>query len=259
MAEETRCVCNHSMAAHGLRGDPGCSFCSCRQFRRPSIDEAQIDLTRYASKALDLLLKSSVFKDTPKDVLIQLVKDGHGRVYGPGAYLIHHNDVSPMMHVILAGYVNVETQAQAPGAKTVRTELGPGALVGDLRAFTEQPRWASISAEDNVETLEIDTSKLRGLFATAPELMMTLARMLAPYSATTDEMIDATVNLAVDQFSSDAKSEERREGLDPAKAMEIRARWQQLKEKDLAEQRAQAAARAAINQQLQDHRRDSRR
>src|SRR5947209_3911272 len=174
MAEDTRCMCNHSMAAHGLRGDPGCSFCGCRQFRRPTLDESQVDLTRYAAKALELLGKSDAFKDTAKDALIELVQEGHGRVYGPGAFLVHRNDTSPMIHVVLAGFVDVEASADTAEVKSVEAEVGPGAVVGDLRAFTEQPRWANISAEDNVETLEINASKLRPVFSKHPELMMTL-------------------------------------------------------------------------------------
>jgi CRP-like cAMP-binding protein len=159
-----------------------------------------------------------------------------------------------MLHVVLAGYVQVEAPSDTAQVNAVKDELGPGSVVGDLRAFTEQPRWANISAEENVETLEINASKLRPVFSKHPELMMTLAQALAPFSASTDDMVSATVNLAVDQFSV-TEAEEKREGLDPAKAMEIRARWQKLKEKDLAEQRARETARAAINQQIQDHKR----
>ena len=253
MADDSRCVCKHSMAAHGLHGDPGCSFCSCRQFRRPALDETQIDLTRYASKALDLLAKSPQFKQTPKEALIGLVQDGHGRVYGEGAYLIRRNENSPMLHIILDGFVSLEAQPETATEKAVSEELGPGAIAGDLRAFSDQPRWADVNAENNVETLEIDASKLRSVFAQYPDLLMTLAQALAPYSASTEELVSATLDMAVEQFSAGAGDTER-EGLDPAKAAEIRTRWQQLKEKDLADQQAREAARAAIDRQLHDHR-----
>src|SRR5579862_1935575 len=246
-AEDERCLCKHSVSAHGLHGDPGCIFCSCTQFRRPPIAGLEIALSRYGTKALDLLTKSPAFREIPKDALIAMVEDGHGRVYGPGAYLIRRGDTSSMLHIILAGGVSVETEAETPGAKPDVTVLEAGAIAGDLGAFSDQARWASVSADDSVEALEIDVKKLRHVFRQYPELLMALAQTLAQFSASADELVNATVSLALEQLAEEPQGTGSQAGLDPGKAADIRSRWLELKEKDAADRRAREAARAAID------------
>ena len=155
---DTKCVCSHSFSAHGLRDDPGCSFCGCRRFERPASGKEEVRLSKYAAQGFELLSKHAELKALPKDAIATFVKDGHARMFAPGAYLVHRGDKSHAVHLVLSGSVTVQAGDTGGGQ-----EASAGQLAGDLRAFTEEPRWASVYAADSVLALEIDTAKLRGV------------------------------------------------------------------------------------------------
>ena len=244
LVEDARCVCTHSINAHGLHGDPGCSFCHCRQFSRPAAVHHDVELGKYAAMALDLLSHDPSLSSMPKEALVDVVKDGHGRMFAEGTCLVSRGDRSHALHVVLSGNVMVEPKEAAAGL-----QAGAGEVVGDLRALTEEPRWASVYAVDSVVALEVDTAKLRPVFAKFPELFMALVQWLGKYSENTDEVINATIEAALEQHSTE-EAHERREGLDPSRVMELQARWRKLKEEDrAAADRAREVAQQAIDQQ----------
>ncbi|HVA25147.1 MAG TPA: cyclic nucleotide-binding domain-containing protein [Chloroflexota bacterium] len=203
-------------------------------------------MSKYANSAFELISKSTALKSIQKDALVAFVKDGHGRMYSDGNYLAHRGERSHALHVVLSGSVMVEAkESEGKGH-----EMGAGEVAGDLRAFTEEPRWADIYAIDSVMALEVDASTLRPTFAEHPEFFMALVQSLSKFSENTDDIISATVQAALEQQSVD-QAEHHREGLDPAKALEIAARWQKLKEEArAADDRAREAARKAVDGQI---------
>lgn len=236
-----QCVCTHSASAHGLRGEPGCSFCSCERLRRPVIQRPKVHLTSYATRALELLVKVKAFQETPREALEMMLAEGHGRMFAAGERLVHNGDSSRVLHVIIDGRAALATPGQT-------SELGPGDIAGDLRAFTGEPRWAGLSALDTVDALALDTSKLKPVFAEFPELFETIAQVLAMHTDSIDELVEATLSTALEQYP-EAQTDRRSGGLDPMKAGRIAARWREMKEMDAAEDRARAAVRDAIRQQ----------
>ena len=251
-APAERCKCGHTAGAHGLRGDPGCTFCDCRHYERPVVAKAQIELGRYAKQALELLAKNPDFKGTPRDALAMMLADGHGRMYAAGMPLVQRGSTTHLLHVVLAGEVEVDPPPSDNGPATP-IRAGEGVLVGDLRAFSGEERWSTIVALDNVEALEVNTTKLKPVFAEYPDLFMTLARVLARYAGNladfdaTSELVDATLEMALDQYE-DTVTHAASAGIDPKKAMEIRQRWRELKDQD-KEDRAREALRNAISAQ----------
>jgi hypothetical protein len=217
------------------------------------VAKAKIELGRYAKRALELLVKQPDFKSTPREALAMMLVDGRGRMYGPGIPLVQRGSTTHLLHVILAGDVEVESPPGPRGEPVQIVRAGEGQLVGDLRAFSGEDRWATIITVDSVEVLEINTVKLKPVFAEYPDLFMTLARLLARYAGNladfdaTSELVDATLEMALDQYE-DTVSRTATGGIDPQKAMEIRQRWQELKELD-KEDRAREALRNAISAQ----------
>lgn len=241
--EDARCVCSHSFSAHGLR-DPGCGFCSCKRFTRPAVQTDEVQLGKYASTALELLSKDPTLRGMPKDALTAFVKDGHGRMFASGAYLVHRGDRSQDLHVVLEGSVKVESKEGTAGH-----QVGVGTIAGDIGALTDQARQASVYAIDNVLALEVDTGKLRQMFGEHPDFFMTLVQALGKFGDNPDEVIMATVQAALEQQTVE-RADQQREGLDPDKAVEIAARWRKLKEEErAASDRAREAAQRAIESQ----------
>jgi CRP-like cAMP-binding protein len=242
---ESRCTCTHSINAHGLNGDAGCAFCQCARFTRPAVAKTDVELSKYANSALELLTKTPSLKAIEKDALVAFVKDGHGRMFAAGSYLARRGERSHNVHVVLSGGVYVEPKDEQGKGH----ELGAGEIAGDLRAFTDEPRWASIYATGSTMALEVDASTLKPTFAEHPEFFMALVQNLGKFSDNADEVISATVQAALEQQTVD-QAVQQREGLDPAKAMEIAARWRMLKDEDkAAADLAREAARKAVESQ----------
>ena len=243
---EERCTCSHAMSAHGFRGQPGCTFCSCEQFRRPTVAKQKIELTRLAARAVDLLAHRPEFKGVPHEVLELFAADGHGRMYPPNIEIVKRGSGSHMLCVVISGSVHLEGE---PGSKPI--EMGPGQVAGDLRAFSGEERWASVVTDESSEVLEVNTTKLRGLFSDYPDLFDRLMQMFSRFTDNPDDLVEATLGMALEQFSAQVAADEKRQrgGLDPEKAQAIIARWRELKQEEQEEDKARAAARAAIESQ----------
>lgn len=243
-AAEARCTCTHSINAHGINGDAGCTFCSCPRFSRPNVPTHDAELGKYPASAYELISGSPLLKSVPKEAMVAFVKDGHGRLYANGSFLAKRGERSHALHVVLSGNVMVEPKEGGKGH-----QLSVGEVAGDLRAFTDEPRWADVYALDSVTALEVDVSTLKPTFSAHPEFFNVLVQSLAKFSENTDEVINATVQAALEQQTNE-RAELKREGLDPKKAMEIAARWRKLKEEQrAADDRAREAARKAVDSQ----------
>lgn len=245
---DARCVCKHGIAVHGIKNDPGCAFCGCPRFRRPAVSEqAAVPLGKFPSSAFDLLRKSSDWQAMAPAALTAFVKDGHGRMFAPQTFLVSRGEKSHALHVLLSGTALIEKDVTGQG-----NVVGPGDVAGDVRAFTDEPRWASIIALESALALEVDTASLHSTFAQHPEFFMALVCSVGKFSDNPEEVIHATVQVALERYTAETK-QDWHEGLDPAKKMEIAARWGRIKEQQRADDRAQKAARAAIDSQTGSH------
>jgi len=258
VATEEKCRCSHSFAAHGVGGRAGCTFCSCERFSRPPLVNAPVfQLSKQATEAVDMLCKSGDFQGVARDTVRSFVRVGKRRMFLPGTVLVRQNRPSSKLFVVLHGTVTVER------VKTSRTvdegladqevelvgELGTGSLVGDLSALSGTPRSTSVIANQEVEAFEIDTAALKETFAEHPELFLALTRIMSRDVDTTDELVEQTLQVALYA----CYTEEGAAAPDPEKvrkAMEIRARWREIREKESADDRARAALRAALDEQM---------
>ena len=251
-----RCTCGHAAGVHGIKGDPGCTFCSCRRFERPVVQRPKVELTRFGAKALDFLSKDSRFKEVDKYGLSLILADGHGRVYPAGSTLVRRGAVTHDLHVVISGEVSLETaNSEAEGRKPL--VVGEGSLVGDLRAFSGDERSTTILALEDVEALEINTSKLKSVFEEYPDIFPVLAQVLGSYLAAlgdTAELAEATTDIALNQYGS-ADAEAKRDGVDPNKLNDIRARLREMQEAEREEDRARRVAREAIANQTRREKR----
>lgn len=248
-AAETHCVCRHSIEAHNIRNWTGCSFCNCTQFQRPTfamVDEP-VALSKFSSSALDVLQQGSGLNGLDTNAMVAFVKDGKGRMFAPQSRIVGRGDKSHALHVVLSGSVLVEKELSSQGR-----ELGPGGVAGDLRAFTGDPRWASITALQSAATLEVDTTNLSGAVAKYPGLLQGLVRSLMPFSEHPEEIMKSPLWAARRQPAAQAAAVAG-EDPDAAKRAAIAARWAMLKAQQRAAEeatrRAQQVARDAIKSQ----------
>jgi len=99
-----------------------------------------------------------------------------------GTPLMHQGDLGGAMFVIAEGEVAVTFLDAEAREQTVAT-LGPRDVVGEMSLFTGDRRTATVSAVTNVDAIEITKASLERVFARAPDLVDTFARVLAKRQA----------------------------------------------------------------------------
>lgn len=79
-----------------------------------------------------------------------------------GEFLIHRGDAADDIFVILSGRVRV--QIPLPDGRTMRLRtMTPGAVVGDIAFYTQQPRTADVILEEDSTIMRISSSDLEAL------------------------------------------------------------------------------------------------
>ena len=99
-----------------------------------------------------------------------------------GTLLMSQGDLGGSMFAIVDGTVAVNF-LDKEGREQRVAALGPGEVVGEMSLFTGDRRTATVTAETNVNALEISKTSLEKLFARSPELLDKFAAILAARQA----------------------------------------------------------------------------
>lgn len=129
-----------------------------------------IDNIQYPSKVPPLPLLSQLSYDELKLVLdsTQLV------FYHPGEYVIREREVGNNFYMILDGVVEVIKRGEEDEIKL--TELGEGAIFGEMALISNRPRTASVRALTPLYLLEFNPQKLEPIFQNSPRIKEVLSR-----------------------------------------------------------------------------------
>src|SRR5579862_4415419 len=182
----TECVCRHSVTAHNLGPKKACSFCSCEGFRDPATAPPPMQpLSGEAMRALAILEKNPAFRHVPPEHLEALARLGHRRLYLDGYLLMEQGEPSSSLHILVKGTCKVEREV--PGREPVfLAELHPGDVVGEMGVLNNEPRSATVSALEDLETLELDSAALKSIFKQEPDVLMAMMQVVNERMKTTD-------------------------------------------------------------------------
>jgi len=197
----TECVCRHSLTAHNVGPEKSCSFCSCAKFRDPADAPATPQpLSEQAEKALDILSKNPAFKHVPAQHLEDLAKLGQRRLYLDGYMLMEQGEPSSSLHVLVKGTVKIEREV--PGkAPILLAELGPGDVVGEMGVLNNEPRSATVTALEDLETLELNSAALKELFKNDHDVLLAMMQVVNERMQTTDDLVEASLRVALAQLA----------------------------------------------------------
>jgi hypothetical protein len=183
----TACRCSHSRGAH-RHHTANCLFCRCPSFTAPPAQAPEaLRLGKYAAIAQDLLTRNEHFRSLSPISVGTFLKDGRGRLFGDCNFLVRQGVRSRTLHVVLQGEAIVE----GPDGEA---RLKPGALAGDLRAFSYAPRLSSIYALGPVLTLELDATTLTPALREHQDLHLAVMRALTPAGTKRDGAVEITVD-----------------------------------------------------------------
>lgn len=133
--------------------------------------------------ARDILAKVPLFADAlAADEIGFLAAQSRPAFFRAGTRLMNQGEFGGAMFVIVSGEVSVMF-VDAEAREQAVARLGAGDVVGEMSLFTGDRRTATVVAIDNVDALEITKSSLERVFARAPELLDTFARVLAKRQA----------------------------------------------------------------------------
>jgi CRP-like cAMP-binding protein len=121
------------------------------------------------------------------DGINTLAAASHPAFFRGGTLLMSQGDLGGSMFAIVKGTVAVNFVDKDGREKQVAT-LGPGEVVGEMSMFTGDRRTATVTAQTNVNALEITKTSLEKLFARSPDLLDKFGAILASRQAELNAM-----------------------------------------------------------------------
>lgn len=129
------------------------------------------------------------FPDLSLDEQEALLKISEQRVYPKGSIVIYEGDKSEFCYFILKGSVKVSL-IQVTGRETIISVLKVGEFFGEMSAFDQLPRSATIITEEDCEFLAISQEGFTDVVKTNPEIAIKIIRKLSLRLRDADEMIN---------------------------------------------------------------------
>jgi len=199
------CVCRHSYTAHVAGSSNNCNFCDCRQF----MDGSEIakyappqPLSEQASRALEILSLNSGFQHVAPERLREIAQLGKRRLFLAHDVVMRQGAESDSLQIVVRGSVKIERQVAA-GNTLLLAELHPGDIVGEMGVLNGDPRTATVTALEDVETLEVSAAELRGMFQEDPDVLLAIMKVVNQRLKTTEELVETSVKVALAQLGSD--------------------------------------------------------
>jgi CRP-like cAMP-binding protein len=199
------CICRHSYTAHIARSLGRCSFCNCTEFK----DAAELakyvpqqPLGEQAKRALEILSQSAAFQHVAPERLREIAALGKRRLFLAGTAVMHQGGESDSLHIVVKGEVSIE-RLLASGKTTLLAELHPGDIVGEMGVLNGDPRTATVTATQDLETLEVSASQLKGLFQEDPDVLLAIMKVINERLKTTEELVETSIKVALAQLGSD--------------------------------------------------------
>jgi CRP-like cAMP-binding protein len=138
----------------------------------------------------DLLRTVPIFQPLSEDGLGHLAEKGKRRVFAAGDTLMEQGQVSDAMYVIAQGRVRVERSHRDLSDPIVLARLGPGEVVGEMGVLDGVQRSATVTADTNVETMELDAPAIAGAMAEHPEISNALLHVVTKRMRSTDALME---------------------------------------------------------------------
>ena len=147
---------------------------------------------------VELLRGSMLFAELPEKQLTALVGRLRRRAFRRNEVIFHRGDPGGVIHLIRAGSVKIHLPSEE-GDETVLGLLGPGACFGELAALDGEPRSATVTAVEPVETFALMRDDLIASIRETPDLALALLATLAVRMRRTNEWLEDAYYLDLDQ------------------------------------------------------------
>ena len=143
----------------------------------PSSGDAPAGMTA-ALAALEALGRNLAFSRVTPQHRRDLATHGRKRLFTAGTPLMKQGDQSTAAYLLVKGRVKVERRESEAENALALAELGPGELVGEMGVLSHAPRSATVTAMEDLETLELTADALREVFHDDPDVLLAFVKIM---------------------------------------------------------------------------------
>jgi CRP-like cAMP-binding protein len=162
----------------------------------PVVKETGTALSPAASQfILNSISKMSLFAGVHVSKLMQIVKLIKGTRVPSRRAIITRGAPGESFFIVLEGECEVVHQEEGDGdGETVLATLPPGECFGEMALITGEPASATVRAKDDATVLVVSKNNFNAMLGIAPEIAITLARILANRLARTGRQVVEELN-----------------------------------------------------------------
>jgi CRP-like cAMP-binding protein len=162
----------------------------------------------------DLLSRVPVFAELGPDDLARVAQVAVPRAFDAQQVIFREGDDSDTCYIVRSGHARAVRQ-HPDGRMITLATFGPGDIFGELAMFDDERRSATLEALDDLATLAIPGSQMRGLLGRHPEiavkLVIALGRRLRAanerLSRQSFQTVQSRVASVLDQLVEQARAE----------------------------------------------------
>src|SRR4051795_10875294 len=121
----------------------------------------------------DLLGRVPVFAELGADDLLRVAQVAVRRAFEPQQVIFREGDDSDTCYIVRSGHARAIRQ-HSDGRMITLARFGPGDIFGELAMFDDERRSATVEALDDLSTVAIPGSAMRGLLERHPEIAVKL-------------------------------------------------------------------------------------
>lgn len=127
----------------------------------------------------DILSRVDLFSTLSKKELQEIAKNCQERSFSAGSTIVAQGDTGVGLYVLKSGKVRI-IQSQSPdGAEEVIGSASAGEVLGEMALLDEQPRSATIIAEEDVTALVLPVWEFRSILRSQSDIALKLLAVLS--------------------------------------------------------------------------------
>ncbi len=150
-------------------------------------------------KKIDLLRKVALFRGLNREEIIELLKRAKLKMFSQGEIIFNEGEKGDTMFVIIKGKVRISTIVPGVGEEALAI-YGPGEIIGEMALVEASKRSATVTAEEETETIGFKREKLIDFMQEYPgagiNILWVLVRTLAERLRATNERLKPIFALA---------------------------------------------------------------
>jgi len=118
------------------------------------------------------------------------------RCYPRGAIIVHEGEIGDSMEIIIKGSVKV-VYFTGEGQEVILSTLEPGQFFGEMSLLDNEPRSATVMAQEKTETLHLQREPFLNMMRNNPDMMMDLIQELVRRIRLTSRVLERLCTMDV--------------------------------------------------------------